>query len=205
MFIISCFFGPDGFTSFLYTFLTTYVGHIILHDDLFYYLPYSILHRYHHEIHSPFSYVFNILSELSQLTIALFVLPLNPWSMLFGVLMFVTIHYINYSWLHVNTYHEKHHEQVNQNLSPDILDVVFGTKHPDTPLFEDTTHMIPNVLLSAAFVFWLKQYYHPSWYRIFYIVSSILFLILSIASLNILYSSSSDKNDVLSPCLHTCN
>jgi hypothetical protein len=107
MFVLSCFFGPDGFTSFLYTFLSSYVGHVILHDDLFYYLPYSILHRYHHEIHSPFSYFINILSECSLLTIALFLLPLNPWSMLFGALMFVTIHYINYSWLHINTYHEK--------------------------------------------------------------------------------------------------
>ena len=188
MFIISCFFGKDGLTSFLYIFLSSYVGHIVLHDDLFYYLPYSILHRYHHEIHSPFSYFINILSELSQLTIALFLLPLNPWSMLFGALMFVTIHYINYSWLHINTYHEKHHENVNQNMSPDILDVIFGTKHPDTP-FEDTTHMIPNVLLCALFVFWLKQYYHPSWNRIFFYIASILILVLSIASLSILYSN----------------
>jgi hypothetical protein len=111
--------------------------------------------------------------------------------MLFGVLMFVTIHYINYSWFHVNTYHEKHHEHVNKNMSPDILDALFGTKHPDTPLFEDTIHMIPNVLLCGAFVFWLKQHYHPSWYKIFYIVSSILLLILSIASLSILYTNAS--------------
>ena len=186
MFIISYFFGPDGFTSFVYIFLTSYVGHIVLHDDLFYYIPYSILHRYHHETHSLFSYVFNILSELSQLTIALFLLPLNPWSMLFGALMFVSIHYINYSWLHINTYHEKHHEQVNQNMSPDLLDVVFGTKHPDTPEFEDTTHMIPNVILCALFVFWLKQYYTSSWNRIFYYSSAILIVVLSITSLHII-------------------
>jgi hypothetical protein len=179
MFIISCFLGPDGFTSFIYIFLSSYVGHVVLHDDLFYYLPYSILHRYHHEIHSPFSYFINILSELSQLTLALFLLPLNPWSMLYGALMFVTIHYINYSWLHINTYHEKHHENVTSNMSPDIIDVVFGTKHPDTPFFEDTTHMIPNVILCALFVFWLKQYYTPSWKRYFCYISSILILLLS--------------------------
>ena len=182
MFVLSCFFGPDGFISFLYAFLTTYVGHVALHDELFYYLPYSILHRYHHEIHSPFSYFINILSELSQLTIALFLLPLNPWSILFCALMYVTIHYINCSWLHVNIYHEKHHEQVNKNMSPDILDAVFGTKHPDTPLFEDTTHMIPNVILCALFVFWLKQYYTSSWKPWIYTIWTTVFVYLIIHS-----------------------
>ena len=185
MFVISCFFGPDGFISFLYIFLSSYVGHVILHDDLFYYLPYSILHRYHHEIHSPFSYFINILSELSQLTISLFVLPLNPWSMVFGALVFVTIHHINYSWLHVNSYHEKHHENVNLNLSPDIVDALFGTKHPDTPLFEDTTHMIPNVILCALFVFWLKQHYTPSWKPWIYTIWITVFVYLLIHSIKI--------------------
>lgn len=182
MFFISILFGQDGFLSFLYIFLTSYVGHFVLHDDLFSWIPYSILHRYHHSVHSPFSYVVNILSECSQLNLGLFFLPLNPWSMLFGTLLFVSIHYINYSWLHVNEYHEKHHDRIDTNMAPDVLDTLFGTKHPDTPEWEDTTHMIPNVVVSALIVFWLKSHYKPSWDRIFLYFSTGLLICLILAA-----------------------
>ena len=66
MFFISCFFGQDGILSFLYSFLSVYVGHFILHDDLFSFLPYSILHQYHHVNHSPFTYFFNIFQRVRE-------------------------------------------------------------------------------------------------------------------------------------------
>jgi hypothetical protein len=157
-----------------------------LHDDLFYFLPYSILHRYHHENHSPFTYFFNILSEFSILTILLNFFDFNPWSLLFNALNYISVHYINCSWLHVNEYHEKHHESIDANIAPDILDALFGTKHPDTSRWEDTTHMIPNILVSAAIVLWLKAHYKPSWDRYFCYISSVIFIALIAASTFIL-------------------
>jgi len=184
MFYISSFFGPDGILSFLYSFLSVYVGHFMLHDDLFSFLPYSILHRYHHVNHSPFTYFFNILSECSMQTIGLVgnLISLNPWSVLFNMFIYISVHYINCSWLHINEYHEKHHTQIDTNMAPDILDTLFGTKHPDTPQWEDTTHMIPNVIIAALLVFWLKSQYHESWNYRFCYVSIGLFLLLTIVS-----------------------
>jgi hypothetical protein len=186
MFFITTFFGPEGPSTFLYAVLSNYVGHFILHDDLFWYSPYSVLHRYHHVNHSPFAYVVNILSECSMLTIILLSnvvgCTFNPWSILFNMLIYVSVHYINCSWFHVNRYHEKHHAQIDTNMSPDVLDAFFGTKHKDSPLHEDTTHMIPNVLVAAILVLWLKRNYRESWNRIFGYSSIAIVVILSIIS-----------------------
>jgi len=186
MLFLSIFFGTDGVSSLVFAVLSNYVGHMALHDDLFYWVPYSILHRYHHENHSPFTYFFNILSEFSILTVIGNFIALNPWSLLFNALNYISVHYINCSWLHVNEYHEKHHSHIHTNIAPDILDTLFGTKHPDTPFWENTTHMIPNVLVSAAIVFWLKRHYTPSWNLRFYYLSSLLFIALIGASTFIL-------------------
>jgi hypothetical protein len=186
MFCISLFFGPDGLSSLVFAILSNYVGHMALHDDLFYFTPYAILHRYHHENHSPFTYFFNILSEFSILTVIWNFLAFNPWSLLFNAINYISVHYINCSWLHINEYHEKHHARIDTNIAPDILDGLFGTKHPDTLLSEDTTHMIPNILVSAAIVFWLKAHYKPSWDRYFCYFSTGLFITLIAASTFIL-------------------
>jgi len=186
MFCISTFFGPDGISSLVFAILSNYVGHMALHDDLFYFTPYAILHRYHHENHSPFTYFFNILSEFSILTVIWNFLAVNPWSLLFNAINYITVHYINCSWLHVNEYHEKHHTDIDKNIAPDILDALFGTKHDDTSCWEDTTHMIPNVLVSAAIVFWLKAHYKPCWDRYFCYFSTGLFITLIAAATFIL-------------------
>lgn len=178
MFVLSFFFGKDGFSSVLCALLSDYVGHFALHDDLFYFMPYSILHRYHHKNHSPFTYAFNILSEFSMLTMPGHFYPFNPWALLFNALIYISVHYINCSWFHVNAYHEKHHAIEHTNIAPDIMDTIVGTKHPDTPLWEDTTHMIPNVIVSAAIVFWLKRHYKPSWDGISCTLSTCLFIVL---------------------------
>jgi len=187
MFFITLFFGPEGPSTFLYAVLSNYVGHFILHDDLFWWNPYSILHIRHHANHSPFTYAINILSECSMLTIVLlsnaFGCTFNPWSILFNMLIYVSVHYINCSWFHVNSYHEKHHAQIDTNMAPDLLDAVFGTKHKDTPLHEDTTHMIPNVVIAAILVFWLKRHYQEFWNRLFVYGSISLFLLLIIVTL----------------------
>jgi len=186
MFFLSIFFGPDGITSLVFAILSNYVGHMALHDDLFYFTPYAILHRYHHENHSPFTYFFNILSEFSILTVLGNFLAFNPWSLLFNALNYISVHYINCSWLHVNEYHEKHHAQINANIAPDILDALFGTKHVDTPLWENTVHMIPNVIVNALIIFWLKAHYKPSWNKTFLYFSTGFFLSLIAAATFIL-------------------
>ena len=115
-------------------------------------------------------------------TIVLFGNLLNPWSVLFNMFIYVSVHYINCSWLHINEYHEKHHAQIDTNMAPDILDSLFGTKHRDTPHWEDTTHMIPNVIIAAILVFWLKRHYQESWNYRFCYVSIGVFLLLTVVS-----------------------
>jgi len=184
---LSSFFGKEGILSFLYAFLFTYVGHLYLHEDYLYFIPYSILHRYHHENKHWSTYIGNILSEFSMMTSFLLLpryigIPLNPWSLLYNWLIYTSVHYINYSWLHINAYHEKHHENIDKNIYPDLLDTFFGTKHQDTPLWEDTTHILPNIVIAGIITYWLKQNYHESWNERIYIIWTVIFIVLIIHS-----------------------
>jgi hypothetical protein len=192
--IISAFFGKEGITSFMYAFLNNYIGHILLHDELFFFIPYSIIHHYHHT--NTALHIFSILSEFSMMTSfmllpTIFGIPINPWSIFFNTIVYITIHYINYTYFHINTYHEKHHEQINTNYFPDILDSLMNTKHVHTPMLENTTHMIPNIIICAIITLWLKNKYLPSWKPYLYWFSTILFIILCIYSTFILESSTS--------------
>jgi hypothetical protein len=194
MFCIALFFGPDSISSLVFAILSNYVGHMALHDDLFYFVPYSILHRYHHENKYFSTYISNILSEFSMMTSFLLLpkyigVPLNPWSILFNWLIYTSVHYINYSWFHINEYHEKHHDQIETNIYPDILDSLFGTKHIDTPLLENITHTLPNILCAFGITLWLKHYYHESWKPKMYTLWTIIFILLLIHSSIILSES----------------
>jgi hypothetical protein len=211
---LSSFLGKEGILSFIYAFLFTYVGHLSLHDDLFYFFPYSILHRYHHDNKYISTYISNILSEFSMMTSFLLLptcigISINPWSILFNWIIYTSVHYINYSWFHINEYHEKHHDQIETNIYPDILDALFGTKHIDTPLLEKVTHVLPNIVIAFNITLWIKHHYHESWKPKMYTIWTIIFILLLIHSgiiltnLNILYSS--DKNNVFSPYSHTCS
>ena len=189
---LSAFFGKEGISSFIYSYINDYIGHMFIHDELFYFTPYSILHQQHHKNNSTITYLLNILSDFSMPSFMLlpkfFGIPINPWSVLFNSIIYTSVHYINYTIFHVNPYHEKHHIQMNTNYSPAILDSIFDTKHVDSRL-ENTLHMIPNMIVAFILTFWLKKQYSSTWDPYLYCLWTILFIILSAYSAFILDSS----------------
>lgn len=123
---------------------------------------YSIIHCYHHENNNFFSHFIQILLEISLVGIftplyyIFGTIFLNPWILIFFILFYSSVHNINYSYLHINNVHKLHHEFYNTNIGPDILDIIFETKHHSEETVENTNHYIPNIIISFLFVFFLK-------------------------------------------------
>lgn len=62
---------------------------------------------------------------------------------------------INYHILKVPT-HVKHHENVNSNFGPDIMDILFKTKQ-DGDYIENMNHGIYNTLIILCFILVTKD------------------------------------------------
>ena len=77
--------------------------------------------------------------------------------MYYGII-YITVHNINYSVLHIGN-HQKHHlGDITTNFGPDTLDHFLGTNHDST--FENMYHYTPNILFSfliTALVFCNKN------------------------------------------------
>ena len=56
----------------------------------------------------------------------------------------------------MNDVHGQHHVNEKVNVGPDICDILFHTKAKGEK-YEDTTHCIPNIIIAAFAVFWLKE------------------------------------------------
>jgi hypothetical protein len=147
--------------------------HYISHIEL--YFPLNILHVYHHSTQTTvISYILELIYEFLTLFVPIififlysYYLPkdnpinkilsiFNVWGMMLYLLFYLTMHNINYSLLHVNDIHKIHHEKLIKNMSPDICDIVFFTKDDITKL-ENTDNMIPNILLPAILLYFVKK------------------------------------------------
>ena len=62
---------------------------------------------------------------------------------------------INYHILKVPT-HVKHHEDVNSNFGPDIMDILFKTKQNGDNI-EDMNHGVINVVIILSFILITKN------------------------------------------------
>jgi hypothetical protein len=126
---------------------------------------FSIIHHYHHENNNFFSHFIQVLLELT--VIGVFVplyyifgtIFLNPWILIFFIVFYSSVHNINYSICRVNKVHKLHHEFTETNVGPDILDIIFGTKHTSEKCVENTNHYIPNIIVSTLFVLLLKHFW----------------------------------------------
>jgi hypothetical protein len=125
------------------------------------------VHLYHHGNNDFFSHFIQILLEFSSL---LAIIPisyilniniLNPWIVIFFYIFYTTVHNVNYSILHVNTIHEKHHKEFKTNLGPDICDIIFNTKY-NIDEVENTDHYIVNIIVSYIIVIYLHKIWSMS-------------------------------------------
>lgn len=165
-----------GITTFLYAYMYSYIGHALMHSDLTFYSIYgiySISHYWHDRNSDWMTNLVNIIAEFSILVFNynlpkyLFAtFPGNPmnylideWVGLFYCIIFISVHYINYTHYKVNQFHVKHHVQSDANFSPDFFDIIFDTKHPDSLEPENIEHEIPNTILAFAITFAMKCIY----------------------------------------------
>lgn len=162
----------NGIICFLYSYFACYLGHRLMHTDIFYCNMYSLAHCHHHRNSDDiFGHVSNCLTEFLtlannivlkyiwegfQLSSLFFI---DKWMILFLYFIYTTVHNINYGMFKVNNYHFHHHVNPETNIGPDFYDLLFGTKNIDTPNNENIDHYIPNILFGFAAVMLLKTCY----------------------------------------------
>lgn len=112
---------------------------------------FTVLHHYHHENNDWFAYLSQILIEL---LFGVVVVPacyagfaVHPWVTMLFVLIYSSVHNVNYGILKVNQVHTRHHLNVHENIGPDVCDILFHSKQGEA---EDTSHYIPNIIISAV-------------------------------------------------------
>jgi hypothetical protein len=84
---------------------------------------------------------------------------INPYIFIFGILVYISVHFINYGLYKINNVHQLHHEYINVNYGFDILDNIFNTKYCKENTFENLNHYIPNMLVAFIITIIIKQIY----------------------------------------------
>lgn len=190
-----------GFITFIILILFAYFVHRGSHD---YRNIFTILHHYHHENNNFFSHFSQILLELS---LGLLVYPLyyylgnnyiDIWTGLFFVLFYSTIHNYNYGQLRVNDVHYIHHQDIYDNIGPDICDIAFGTKSKKNNAPENTNHYIPNVVVITILILILKYLCRNNTIKNYLlntiiILMSISILIISFSSIYLYFNYKNNK------------
>jgi len=172
-----------GISSFIIISFLCYYSHYLFHTrtNIF-----TIIHNYHHDNDNILSYYLQILYEISCGGILLFlhyffnINIVNYWIGLFCVLTYASVHNYNYSILKINNVHKLHHKYIKINYGPDLLDIIFKTKHPSESKVENTDHYINNIILFTLVVLVIKKYINID---ILIILFEILFLFLFIISI----------------------
>ena len=125
-----------------------------------------LLHLYHHK-HYDFFIFFQVIVEFTYLpiiwiinyfTITYFKFEFfDIWLNLFGIILYSSIHNINYGIFHVNDVHSLHHENQATNYGPDLWDVIFKTKNKKNKSIENTNHYLPNIIIILCILLFLKN------------------------------------------------
>lgn len=207
----------NGVFNIIINFLIIYYGHYLLHVDLKKYSFlnfFKIIHEHHHKKHGWFIFFTEILLEFFSITFISFTkifiqsicnihffdtilnninIPLN----IFAFLLYTSIHYINYSYLHLTDAHELHHIDNLKNIFPDFFDILFDTKYnhdyknKDQSYIENTDHYIPNIIISTIIIYSFLYFYNNCNYKkifnyIFFFTYIYVFIILSISTIRLL-------------------
>jgi len=162
--IFSCIFiisHSNLFLGYFTFFLLMFIAYFFHYSAHKYKNILSKIHEYHHDNNNYFSYISQIILELS---IGLLFLPFiylnwiwfDPWIVVLVTLFYSTLHNINYGLLHVNNIHYNHHKNVYTNLGPDICDIIFSTKNKTDEDIENTNHYIPNIVIITFVILFLK-------------------------------------------------
>jgi len=155
----------NGIISFLVIMFLAYIVHLSSHMfcNIF-----TCLHHYHHDNNNLFAYISQIILELSfigflYITSIFLHIPVDIWIIIFSVLLYSSIHNINYGVFKINNVHYLHHQNKFTNIGPDIFDILFHTKHPKDTTSENISHYIPNMLILFVIISIMKfSYMHTN-------------------------------------------
>lgn len=207
----------NGVFNLIVNFLIIYFGHYLLHVDLKQYKFlnfFKIIHENHHKKHGWFIFFTEILLEFFSITFISFIkifiqsicniyffdnilnninIPLN----IFSFLLYTSVHYINYSYLHLTNSHEFHHIDYFKNIFPDFFDILFDTKYKDNykntdqSYIENTDHYIPNIIILTIIIYIFLYFYNNYDYKkifdyIFFFIYIYVSIILGISSIELL-------------------
>ena len=183
-----------GILSFNILSLFSYYYHYLLHTtkNIF-----TIIHHFHHETDNLLSFYSGMFLEIFLMEIFITlqyffnINVINCWIVLFFILMYTSIHNYNYSILKVNNVHKLHHIDVKTNYGPDILDVIFKTKHPSENKVENINHSIINIIVSAIVVLIIKRHINID---SFVIISVFLFVFLFVTSTSLWLDFTRENN-----------
>jgi hypothetical protein len=184
----------NSIVTYFVVFFLSYITHYQTHIDT----TNASIHLYHHENNNFFSHFIQILLEFTSLLAIIPILSilelnvLNPWIIIFFYFFYTTVHNVNYSILHVNNVHEKHHKMMKTNIGPDICDIIFNTKFDDD--IENTDHYIINIIISFLFVYFLQHFWIKSDEFTKNMLIYLFNIILGISGLIIFYYGNKLKN-----------
>ena len=156
--------SPDHYGKGVFTFFILFLNSYYLHvENHKYNTLFTALHIYHHENNNFFSHFIQYVIELGLPFIFLIIygifgtIFLDKWIILFSSVFYTSIQNINYGYFKVNDVHSLHHKYPMTNIGPDICDIIFGTKHPDSTEVENTNHYIPNVIIITICILLLQR------------------------------------------------
>jgi len=163
-FICTCIISRNNLIkgSFTFNFLFVFFAYFIHYITHKYKNFPTILHHYHHSTNNYFSHFVQISAEL---TVIIWFYPIyyftgtrffDIWQVIYYLLMYSSVHNINYGYFHVNNFHELHHDDPMTNMGPDFCDTLYGTKHERHPQIENALHHIPNAIICTTIVLFLQ-------------------------------------------------
>jgi len=149
----------------------TYYSHMAFHETWF---DNFNLHKYHHDKILSKKWQYRFLEFFIDVFIfgGVLLIPFgimiekitnvrifNYRGIFFWALLYATYH-INWHFLPSPNPHYHHHEYLNCNYGPDIIDILFGTKM-DEDLIEDMNSAIINILIIFGIFFSLRKWLLP--------------------------------------------
>ena len=144
------------YLTFMGGFSLCYFLHLFSHRGFLY--PMNLLHTYHHKHHDISGILLGFIYELFMIfpvLIATYLFDLwflNYFAILFFALFYCSLHNIAYTIMRVNGNHYMHHLVPKFNFSPEIWDVIMGTKYKPEKYLENTDFYIPYLIGVFLFI-----------------------------------------------------
>ena len=162
----------NGLITLFFTTLVTWFGHYALHK--FPNNPISKFHQYTH--HSNFGKT--LLGKILEYTInevfffgggILFLIVLlihhftntyilNPYIIIWWTISVPLVHEVYYHQSKTDNIHQLHHKDNLKSLGPDIWDIIFNTKHDNSPMEDETTIGIIMLIWCLLFVYLINLF-----------------------------------------------